>query len=524
MLKRPLLRYPLASLTGVLMVLAFPRCGLDFLVWVSLVPLLFAAVGAGARAGFLSGWFAGLAMVFGGFNWVLFAMREFTGLGPFAVLVYLPWLLYESLPWGLVGLALGLLRSRGDAPAPAGAYAAIPLWVGIESFFPRLFPWEVGGALFDRSWLIQSADIFGAGGLTALVFLVNVVLYLSLLRLRSRGGVPWIGLAAALALLAGANLYGWRRLDQVERAIQASPELEVGIVQPVAAPEERQAGDFTCFQKLETLTRALAQKGPLDLAVWPEGADPVGIIFQGGKAGRPQDRRLATGFENLPAPLVAGTWSYDRDTRLSRNTAEYVLPGKWPSGFYHKRSLLLFGEYVPLWDLLPEGVRARLPNIGSIAAGDEDPIFELPARSGTSYRAPRFRILICYEGILAGRVRAVSSGADFLVNVTEDIWYGNTSHIPQHLSLLRLRAVENRIAIARAANVGPSGVIDPAGRMAGPTLPYQKTERVFSLHPARLASFYGKVGFVFPWICLPLGLLVFSRFVALRLQSKTGAD
>ncbi len=518
---RDRLRYPAAGLSGVLTVLSFPRYGLDFLVWIAFVPLIWAATGAGARRGFLAGWFAGLTLVFGGFNWVLYAMREFTGFGPFAAFIFLPWLLWESLPWGLLGLALGFLRRYERPAAPAWAFAAIPLWVGIERGFPRLFPWEIGGAFHDRPWLLQCADLLGSSGLTALVLLVNVVLYLGLLRLLGQARLPKRSLALALALLAGANIYGELRLDQVEAAIGKSPELKVGVVQPAALPETKEPGNFAFFEKLEALTRALAQKGALDLVLWPEGADPVGYVFEGDRVGRAQDRDHPTGFEDLPAPLVAGTWSVNRTTGMGRNTAEYVVPGKWPPRFYHKISLLLFGEHVPFWDYLPEGIRAKLKNVGVIEAGTECPLFELPARAGTSYRPPHFRVLICYEGILSRSVREASPGADFLVNVTEDIWYGDTAHIPQHLSLLKVRAVENRISIARAANVGPSGVIDPAGRMVDRTVPYEKCERVFSLRPARLATLYGQVGHAFPWICLPIGVLLFSRFLLFHLKSKT---
>jgi apolipoprotein N-acyltransferase len=198
-----------------------------------------------------------------------------------------------------------------------------------------------------------------------------------------------------------------------------------------------------------------------------------------------------------------------------RNTAAFVLPdGSRPAGFYHKRALLLFGEYVPFWDLLPESIRKSLPNVGSLEAGTECPLFELPAAQGAG-RYP-FRCLICYEGILSPLVREAAAGARFLVNLTEDIWYGDTSHVGQHLAVLELRAVEERISIARAANAGPSGGIDPAGRMEKRTVPFRKENSSFPLRPVRLATLYDAGGYLFPWVCLlaagaGLGLLRWPR-------------
>jgi apolipoprotein N-acyltransferase len=110
-------------------------------------------------------------------------------------------------------------------------------------------------------------------------------------------------------------------------------------------------------------------------------------------------------------------------------------------------------------------------------------------------------------------VRNAGKGADFLVNVTEDIWYGRTSHVGQHVSVLMLRAIENRVSIARAANAGPSGVIDPAGRLREHTVPFVKSEAVFSLRPARIGTLYAAGGFAFPGLCAPVGVFFLWRLL-----------
>ena len=494
------LLFPAAGITGILTVLSFPRFGIDPLVWIAFAPLIAAAAGAGPRRGFLAGWLAGLAIECGGFSWVLYAMRQFTGLGPAAALLFLPWLLYETLPWGILGLVLGSLRRRG-APLPGGwAFLAVPAGVAIEAFFPRLFPWQIAVALHDRAWLIQAADLLGAGGLTALILAVNVVVALALRRALGLGPFPARSLAAAALLLASANGYGWLRLRQVDAALAAAPVLQVGMVQPVAPPEEKAPGNTLFFEKMKALTRAIEAKCKLDLVLWPEGSDTVGFVFQDGRMGRPQvDREKPTGFEDLDEPLAAGTGS------------EVIggSPGTPPSSSFRgsgrrrgsttRTCCSSSASTCRSGKTSPGRCAGSSPDIGSMAAGTDCPLFELPSPKGGPFR---FRVLLCYEGILPGYLRAAAAGASFLVNLTEDIWYGRTSHVGQHLSVLQLRAVEERISIARCANAGPSGVIDPAGRMDPRTVPFREEERAFPLRPVRLWSLYDAGGWLFPWACL----------------------
>ena len=259
-------------------------------------------------------------------------------------------------------------------------------------------------------------------------------------------------------------------------------------------------------------------RSKLDLVIWPEGKDTIGYFFDAqGKVHREDMNILRkTGFENLTVPLVAGSGSLNDATGMNRNTAAYVQPGKWPPGFYHKMVRLIFGEYFPFWEYFPGWLRRMIPYAGNIDAGTECPLFDLPAARGPH----RFRILICYEAILPDFVRHAERDADFLVNVTEDIWYGKTSHVGQHLSVLMLRAIENRISIARAANAGPSGVIDPAGRMRERTVPFEKSEGVFTLRPTHLGTFYAQLGFAFPGVCVPVGVAFLWRLLRQERQAR----
>lgn len=119
-----------------------------------------------------------------------------------------------------------------------------------------------------------------------------------------------------------------------------------------------------------------------------------------------------------------------------------------------------------------------------------------------------FRNLICYEAVLPEYVRQSALGSDFLVNLTEDYWYGNTAHIPQHLSVFILRAVESRVPVLRCTNVGPSGIVDIAGEFHGGRAIWEADSFTESFIPGSVPSSYSRWGHWFPLLCLLLGVLL----------------
>jgi apolipoprotein N-acyltransferase len=305
-------RAPLAILTGALMVLAFPRygdrLGLDALIWVTPVPLMLAARGAGWRRGFFLGWLAGMTLECAGFLWILVAIRSFSRLGPvLSSAPFLAWLLFSSLPWGILGWALGRCRHAADL------FWVIPLWVGVEHAFPRLFPWHVGGALYAREWLLQCADLVGASGLTALVFVISVVACLLVDAGRGRGRLPLRSALIAGALLTAALAYGRYRQDALREQVAAAPRLRVGIIQGFRDPRETaEVSELELY--LERTEDLIARSPPLDLVVWPEGiagvvflrhASSLASISPWSEISR-RDREAFRRLRALPVPLITG--------------------------------------------------------------------------------------------------------------------------------------------------------------------------------------------------------------------------
>lgn len=489
------------------MVLAFPRygsvIGLEHLIWITPVPLFIALRGIGLGRGLLLGWLAGLTLESAGFSWILLAIRTFTSFGAvLASFLFVAWLWLACVPWALLGGALGSLRR------PAAIFWILPFWVAVEHYFPRLFPWHVGGALWASPLLVQTVDLFGASGLTALVFLVAAVLYLAFESLRGRARAPWISGGVALFLLIGALVYGSYRKTELARMIADRPRLRVGILQGAIDPRVDSAPGDELRWYLDRTEELIAREPGLDLIVWPEGIrfperfllDAPGLspflLLESAARKDPELARLLVRLRALRVPLLAGAAGVGVERAGGElvvtdfyNIALYLRPGEASPSVYRKNWRMPFGENVS-W--IPEWIRTRfgLTHIGGLTAGKDNPVFELG-----DYR---FRNLICYEAVLPYYVRPSARSVDFLVNVTEDIWYGDTSHVPQHLSVLVLRSIESRVPIVRATNVGPSGVVGVLGEFRGPGTVFQSAAFVGEFVPCDVSSLYDLGGWLFP--------------------------
>ena len=342
----------------------------------------------------------------------------------------------------------------------------LPLWVGLEHYFPRLWPWDIGGAVYARDWLLQCVDLLGASGLTAVVFLANTVLVLLVGWWRRRNAFPLASGLVLVALLAGANVYGALRLESVRRFEATRPALEVMIVQGALQSEQRRDQGLRIYQERTAEARAARRKRlgeaakPVDLLVWPEGAiSAPGTAFDLTPGADPWGWFRLRGVPPLAldVPLLGGSMGVVKGRRpVQSNISVYLEPDKEPR-FYEKMIRVPFGEVVPGLDLLPEAwIRKWGIRVGTLAAGTENPPFLLGETP--------FKNLSCYEAVLPAFCREHALGAEFYVNITEDIWYGRTAHVPQHTSVLILRAVENRMPVVRCCNMGPSGVVGVTGR------------------------------------------------------------
>jgi len=240
-----------------------------------------------------------------------------------------------------------------------------------------------------------------------------------------------------------------------------------------------------------SVTSSHAAASRPELEVWPETATP--FFFQQPGPLRDDVLELA---EQHQVYLLFGSPAA-RQTPAGEleelNRAYLVSPEGREVATYDKIQLVPFGEYVPFAQVL-FFVDQIVQAIGRVAPGSVSTVFHLPAAD--------FGALICYEGVFPALTRRfVAGGADFLVNITNDAWYGRTSAPYQHLAQVTFRAVENRVPLVRAANTGISAFIDPDGqiRWQGPL--YETAWHVDEVRWPDVRTFYTRFGDVFAWAC-----------------------
>ena len=478
-------RLVVAAVAGFAMHLAFPRPGWDLLGWVALAPVLALAVTAGTpRRALLEGWVAGLAFFLPLMRWLTHTMTTFSQMTmPVAVLVLLALAGYLALFWGGVAWGLAWLRGRLGVGV---LWLAPGLWVAGElarTYLLSGFPWGLLGYVPSRRLLvIQIAAWTGVYGVSALLVLVNTALAWTAVERR------WRAAAAALSL-AGAAVAGTLLVGHAHLAPVDAPTMPIAVVQGNIP----QAVKWDAGFKAETLriygelTRAAAPGSRL--VVWPEAAVPAYVRFEPGAL-----RWLTDLAAGVRVPLLVGVPDAETDGRRVRylNSA-FLVESSGVRARYDKMHLVPFGEYVPLKRLL-FFVEAIAAEIGDFTPGRQVTILPL---EGTP-----FGTVICYEVIFPGLFRRfVAEGASFMTNITNDAWFGDSGGPLQHLAMVPLRAVENRIAIVRAANTGVSAFVLPSGAIQS-TLPLGVRGTLRGEVPLRRGyTFYARFGDVFAYAC-----------------------
>ena len=475
-----------AALAGFALHLAFPRPGWDLLGWVALAPVLaLAATAWTPRQALLEGWVAGFAFFVPLMRWLTHTMTTFSSLTPLlAVLVLVLMAAYLALFWGGVAWALGWLRPRLGART---LWLAPPFWVAGElgrTYLLSGFPWGLLGYVPSRRLvLIQVAAWTGVYGVSALLVLVNTALAYAAVERRWRT-MATAGVVVAAAV-GGAALVGRAALTPVDGPTQPVSIVQGNIPQAVKWDAAFRVEIFEIYGQL---TRAAAPGSRL--IVWPEAAVPVYLRFEPGAM-----RWLTDVAATVRVPLLVGAPDAEREGRRTRylNSA-FLVDATGLRARYDKMHLVPFGEYVPLKRLL-FFVEAIAAEIGDFTPGREATLFQLEGMP--------FGTVICYEVIFPDLFRrSVAGGASFMANITNDAWFGDSGGPLQHLQMVPLRAVENRVAIVRAANTGVSALVLPSGAIQS-TLPLGTRGTLRVAVPLRPGgTFYTRFGDLFAYACL----------------------
>ncbi len=493
-----------ALFSGILLFLSFPKFGLGFIAWIACVPLFIALrhVTTIRRALFL-GWLTGLTACIGILYWITYVVVHYGHL-PLYLGITLMLLLscYLSVYYALFAAGIVYLRKR----IPLYLVAPV-LWVCLEYMKSMLFtgfPWEnLGYSQFNNIFFIQMADITGVWGLSFLIILLNTAFF-ALLTERSKKSFI---LAAVVCLCwMGAYAYGVVRINQVDKALETAPDMSVSLIQgnidqSIKWNKNFQEETIDIYEEL-SLHRTSKDGG---LMVWPETAVPFTFQDKNDLQRRVRDVSVKTGKW-----FIFGSVSYTTDNQNTAyfNSAYLLSPAGEISGKYDKVHLVPYGEYVPLRTLFPF-ISSLAAGIGDFAAGEGF----YPLKMGDR----KIGVIICYEGILpqAGRLYK-NRGADLLVNITNDAWFGKTSAPYQHLSMTVFRAVETRLYLVRAANTGISAIIDPAGKILSQSDIFKKEDIHGKIKYIQLPTIYARYG---DWLA-GASFLCLAVFLLLRLTGR----
>jgi apolipoprotein N-acyltransferase len=417
----------------------------------------------GVPAAALTGWWFGLGYFVPGLYWIGYAFlvdaQTFAWLMPFAILG-LP--AYLALFMAL-GFALARLFWTRDASRVIALAASLTMSEWLRGHALTGFPWNtLGYALSEPLALAQTASLIGLWGLTFLA----VAIFASpavLIDGKSRGRKPWVAPVLALVVLLAMTVFGAIRLSWHPTVLVANTKLRI------MQPNLQQDARFNYSAKAEVMKKYLTlsdrASGPqstgvrdVNVLIWPESAFPFFLTREADAMAEiadllPKSTVLVTGSVRAP-DVPPGT----RITRAYNSVYVIDHDGNVLS-VYDKLHLVPFGEFLPFQDLMEKIGFEQLTKVqGGFIPGTRRHSMDVP-------NAPRMLPLICYEAIFPGHVVDRNDRPGWIVNLTNDGWFGISTGPYQHLQQARLRAIEQGLPLVRAANTGISAVIDPLGRI-----------------------------------------------------------
>jgi apolipoprotein N-acyltransferase len=493
----------LAMLSGLALTASFAPIQLDWMAWFALVPLLKSLEGQPSSRTFSLGFIAGLTHYVTLLYWIIPTLQNY-GYLHFSISASLLVLFCFYLAL-YMALFSHLVHRMKDSRF---MFFLIPsLWVSLEFIRATAltgFPWcLLGHTQFNRLGLIQIADLVGVYGISFLIIFSNVLTYrlffCSTLPLKRH--LRWEALGF-MVLLLSTLLYGQYRLEESFDTPDTKKTVKVAVIQGNIDQSVKWEPAFQkkTIQTYRELSRSTSKFKP-NLTVWPETAMP--FFFQEDQPFTTQVNGLTS---EIDSTLIFGSPAYQKGPNGIKyfNRAYLLSSNGQISGYYDKHHLVPFGEYVPLKRFLPF-VRQLVQTVGNFAPGEKiEPLGLSHLSSG---------ILICFEVIFPELARTQTrKGAEILVNLTNDAWFGKTSAPYQHLSMAVFRAVENKRPLIRAANTGFSAFITSKGKIIEMSRLFEEqvlTQEVKLSHDS--LTVYTQYGDLFPFALFAISLMNIFR-------------
>lgn len=444
----------LPALTGVLGFASFPATDQGYLAWFAFTPLvLFVALCGSWRRSFLGGFVAGTVQMGGLLIWVPSVMSKYGGVPRVGAWVLYALLVALQAVYPAVACAwTGFLMSRRGE----GLLLTLPFaWVTLEYVESRFpfggFPWLLAGySQTGKLWIMQIADLTAVYGVSFLILSANTAFAWYLLH-RSRGLRALWPLGATGLLVGIVAVYGRASLSRWD---SVPGDHTVAMLQQNMSIDESEAEMEWKYMEGYVKMADRLPPGKTDLLILPESPSP--LSFQYDQRYRAMLCRIAGRF---PMGMVFNNIAYEQYGGGVRyfNTAYFLNREGAEVGRYDKIHLVPFGEYVPLKRLF-FFVDAISKDVSDFYAGSNYTTVPVAGRPAA--------VIICYEAVFPQLAREfVRRGAELLINLSNDSWYGDSAAPYQHLAMARWRAVENRRFLLRATNSGISAVIDPSGRI-----------------------------------------------------------
>ncbi|ADW69416.1 apolipoprotein N-acyltransferase [Granulicella tundricola] len=487
--------------------ISFSRAGI---CWFALVPFFIALLipdksGKSLRPlqGAALGYLCGVLWYVGNCSWIYQTMYLYGGMEkPVAFLILILFALYLGLYHALFALLLTFFRGRFRSMRNVLLLAPV-LWVAVELARARVtgFPWDLlGNALIDHAWMTKLAPLGGVMLMSFVVAMANACFT----GIALKPGSTWYGKCGSIVTIAYfLQLTGTpgRTMPSAgnQTAVMVQENLSVGATSKSEKPltreyELQQFSELSLHPQLSSVLSGQRQQATV--VVWPEAPAHLQTNDPAFRAAMSDLARRAN------APVIAGSLGVDFDNKPARgyylydSAALFDKSGSY-QGRYDKIHLVPWGEYIPYKQFFSFAQKL------TEGAGDMDPG---TTRSVFTTNGHTYGVFVCYESIFGDEVRQfVKSGAEVLVNISDDGWYGDTGAPWQHLNMARMRAIENRRWVLRSTNTGMTTAIDPYGR-------YTETPRhvrVAYALPFAFESgltFYTRHGDWFAYLCAVVAL------------------
>lgn len=501
----------LAILSGILLIVSFPKFNLFFCAWIFLIPLLYAVFRASLKRSFVLGFVAGFISSLGIYYWVIVAILADGQSIILGIISLFALSFYLAVYWGLFSLCFTWGIQRNFIIRVPFFCAA--LWVGLElirTYFLTGFPWLLLG-YSQVKWhsLIQIAEWGGVYAVSFLVVLSNMVVFLVFVTNKQYKKIFSITLLLFFLFITGICIYGKYKIDGIENFLKEHKKhsftfsLLQGNVDQYQKWDEKYEHDIR--RTYEKLISVAVQSQP-DIIIWPETALPGFFEDHELRQWLNEQVRISKTYHLVGAASVKGRKYYNSVFLL--NPQAHVL------GFYNKMHLVLFGEQVPFQKILGRFIKV-LNELGGFESGKGETV--------VPYKEYFLGTSICFEAIFSYLSRkAVKQKAGVLVNLTNDAWFLKSAAGYQHLIMNVFRAIESRRFLLRCANTGISAIIEPTGNIKAQTNLFDTTILNGTCIFLSSTTFYSRWGDYFAYLCVGFALLYI--LLLLKVKKVKGSD